>query len=243
MQPQCARCDASAHPWREAADTYGLTLQEAVAWNTDGNRNNNNNVASTHNADARWVRNAVAADVVGCTCGAVGSASTWAPLHCAKEAALCRAIADECVAALAGVDVRRGDESDHPWCAFVAPATPGAPWTALDVHTLREAMGGSLCPQLEFKTAPLGDYLAEYRASVARDGEDDGGAGNRAMSGYFAALAVLQRHGCTQLSGWRPLEMGGRERSLALTCVYPHFMLGLTPGGSVVGVFGLTVWT
>jgi hypothetical protein len=107
-----------------------------------------------------------------------------------------------------------------------------------------------LCPQLKFERKSLQDYLTKNKERVTDWARSDHpneieAAVTIRQEPYERFQAIMEEEGCTQLSGWRPLEMDRYDvpGSLRLTCVYPHFMLGLTPGGSVVGVFGLTVWT
>lgn len=182
--------------------------------------------AAEPKADSRWLRNAVAADYVVLSCGQLSSGTDNHPPHEPGEAERCVELAQSCAAALSGVYVQRGDESDHCFEPFSAPAAAGAPWARVDEGALSAACGGALCPQLRFEATPLADYL---------DGcEEDEEA-------YRSLAALFEAEGCSQATCFRPLELS--EGDLRLTCVYPHFIVALTPGGSLVGVFGLTVWT
>jgi hypothetical protein len=197
----------SALAWEEAADTYGFDSAEPAA-------------------DSRWLRNAVSLNYVVFSCGRLSSGTDNHPPHEPGEAERCVELAQRCAAALSGVYVQRGDESDHRFEPFSAPAAAGAPWARVDEGALSAACGGALCPQLRFEATPLADYL---------DGcEED-------VEAYRSLAALFEAEGCRQATSFRPLEL--REGNLRLTCVYPHFIVALTPGGSLVGVFGLTVWT
>lgn len=234
--------------WREATESYGMELDEAREYLTRALSNPSPHFSVP--ADSRWLRNALARDLVACTCGAVGSAESWHPVHDAAEAQLCQTIASEAELALSSIYVNRGDESDHRWRPFLAPKDPGQHRARVDEDTLRWACGGALCPQLKVKQRTLEQYLQEYRERLAEHARSD--YPNEVESyvveqirPYETFRDLLLGCGCTQLTAFSPLEMDRRiaPGALQLTCVYPHFMVGLTPGGSLVGVFGLTVWT
>jgi len=210
-----------------------------------------------------FVNNNVARDAVAFPCGRIASAAAAAPhAHAAGEAERCGAIAARAEAALAGLYVGLGDEGDHRWRAFSAPAllgghgggdAGGAVGGLVTPAELRAALGGALVPGLEFRAVPLADALADFARRretevdparepnrVAGEGECFG-AFERALGGggvgnNVAAAAGFEHGSQTYL---RPLDV----RVAGGGCVFPHFLVARTLGGSLVGVLGSTVWT
>jgi len=85
--------------------------QAAEAWNP-GKRK----------LESRWLRNTIANDFVVFSCGQLSSGTENHPLHEPGEGQRCASLARQCASALASVNVVPGDESDHSYEPFSAPA-------------------------------------------------------------------------------------------------------------------------
>ena len=107
----CARLDGPLPaPWRELSEAYGVEAP-----------------AGADAAARLWPNNGIALDAVAFACGRVarGDDAGGDHAHDAHELARCRALAARAQTLLAGTVVGRGDESDHAWLAFCAPALLG----------------------------------------------------------------------------------------------------------------------
>ena len=220
MMPHCACPQIPLSPaWRELADSYD------VVSNTD------NNTAQC------FPHNTLSIRALAFACGRLTCATSSPPPllipHPPAEAARCHALATSAAAALAAFPVHRGDESDHVWLPLCFPATgasPPAPAEPLLTDSeLHAAFNGALWPALRFSARSV----AEEAAAV--EGEEEGGVEKAAA--WRAAAALLVEGGVRRLTSFRPLESGGGP------AVWPHFTCGLTEAGSLVGVWGATVWT
>jgi len=220
----CDAAPALLAPWLEVMDSYGVE---------DGGLG--------PNADPRWPRNVLATDAVLRACGRPCSASVVAPAlpHAPGDAAACAAAAAAMAAALAGLYVRRGDEGDHAWFAFSAPALAGAaepppPLDALVLQDeLRAACGGALSPHIAYRSTALAEELAAVRAEA------------EPQAGEAAALEALgaapQPEGVgAGVTLLRPLEPRGAGMPPS---VYTFFLLRRTSAGGLCGVAGHAVWT
>ena len=145
------------------------------------------------------------------------------------------------MAALADLYVGRGDEGDHRWLPFVAPVLEGEDFDAVDEtglvrwEALHAACGGALWSELRFRVCALqteADRLVE-------EGDDEEMPAIEAAA-WRAAEAAMRGHGAERITFFRPIE---NDRSANRGCVFPFFVVGVTPAGSLAGVSGLTVWT
>jgi hypothetical protein len=233
----CASIPDALLPWSEAMDRDGIQGEDPEFSNAN-----------------------VAAGSVALACGRLSlPSSCFAPgrSHAKAEVQLCKAAAAAAAAAAAEADipVGCGDEGDHYWQAFCAPAFVeeeaaaaaaaggGAKAKRPPVPTeeaLHAAFGGALLPELKFKVEPLQRRVQEL---IAEGQEEEEGAGNsNAKAEQMLAIeAALKNAGVSSISFFRALE--GRDRGERGGCVFPLFVLGCTAAGSLCGVAGLTVWT
>jgi hypothetical protein len=215
-------------PWQELCRTYGV-----------------DNRGSPQD-DPQWQRNALALGAVQFACGRLACAGgAGAHDHAPGDAEACAALADAAAAALAGTRVGRGDEGDHEWRRFVAPALEAGPPPAAGTVTeaeLRAALGGALCPApaLRMVLQPLAATLDAWERDFA-DGDE--GADANTLADAVAPLRAardvfLAGDGRASAAYARPAE-GGR------TCgaVVPHFLVARTAAGGLAGVCGFTVYT
>jgi len=233
-------------PWLEIVEAYGVDARSPADAAADD--------AEAAGA-ARWTHNALASDVRQFACGRLASAAdaaAGAHSHAAGDAAACAALAAVAAAALAGAYVGRGDEGDHHWLPFVAPALAGAPAAvvgAVREAELRAALGGALCPApaLRFAPQPLAEALRAWELELAAG--DEGGDPNR-LADALAPLRALRQ---TFLAAGGGGGGGGGEDSATYLrpaegerrcgAVLPHFILQRTRAGGLAGVVGFTVYT
>ena len=190
------------------------------------------------NADPRWPRNCLALDAQAMQCGRLMSTSVAAPLHghAPGASAQCAALAASMAARLQGLLVGRGDESDHDWFAFSAPALAGAGAAAgeglVTEEELRAACGGALSPHVRFKCTSL-----EAEVAVCRAAEEPQAGEADALQ---ALCALAQGAGAAgTLTFFRPVE----PRGIGLPpSVYAFFIL-CRPEAGLSGVAGFAVWT
>ena len=204
--------------------------------------------------DGRWTHNAVSADALVFACGRLASAAggggaAHAHAHVAGDEAACAALAEAAAAALAGSRVGRGDEGDHAWLPFTAPALLAAAGAGAGAaagggvteEELRAALGGALCPAPALRLVPvrLAAALDEWMADLAAG--DEGADPNR-LEDALAPLRALRANflagGEESATYIRPAE-GGRRCGAVL----PHFLLRRTAAGGLAGVVGFTVYT
>ena len=194
------------------------------------------------NADPRWPHNVLALDAQALHCGRLASASASvcvaAPLrgHAPGAPAQCAALAASMAARLQGLLVRRGDESDHAWFAFSAPALAGAAAALggglVTEEELRAACGGALSPHVRFKCSSLEAEVAACRAA----GEPQAGEADALQ----ALCALAQGAGAAgTLTFFRPVEPHGIGLPPS---VYAFFILCRLEAG-LCGVAGFAVWT
>ena len=171
-------------------------------------------------------------------CGRLRCASHRSPLppapHDPSEVLRCAALAAATVAAFGAAAIGKGDEGDHYFAPLALPAVAGGagggagagPVSCVELHA---ALGGALAPTLLFEARALGEEVEGMRAEA--EGDEGWGA-------WGAAAAALAAGGAARLTYLRPLEGRGLG-----PCVFPHFVVGVTGAGSLVGAWAATVWT
>lgn len=190
------------------------------------------------NKDPRWARNVLSSDAVFRACGRMHTGFVAEGVaHAPGDLALCRSLASAWEAALEGVYVRRGDEGDHTWAAFCAPALEGV--TAPDEpvvsqEELRLACGGALSPYVSYTATPLQEELHRMREEAEEEGQL---AELQAFEGLEALAEGLGGSAATLLKPIEPRDVG------IPPSVYTFFVLCRTSAGGLAGVAGNTVWT
>lgn len=195
----CATLDELSVQWRELSDDYG------------------------EGGDDLWPHNTVARDVREYACGAVGRGD--APhLHDASEAVACRNLAAAAESALVGAYVMRGDEGDHSWRAFSAPAVVGDAAVELASRLSRVGVSDGVTPAGGAVPAPAGEQPAPPATALVTSLEVHaacGGAINprllfepRALRGFVDDSMTERRERCgageeevaVELARYRALE-------------------------------------
>lgn len=165
-----------------------------------------------------------------------------------EELALCRRLSAEAAAVMAGVPVGMGSQSGDAFRAFYVTANVDDPApTAITEALIRARFGGTLFPPVTITVEPLvesGVWWSEV--------ESDGSASGpeyfvpwRAMIRWFRGRPELVGTCFVRIGHDRDLWDLPREswpEGTELTgCVLPRLALGLTRGGSLVGLFGYSV--
>ena len=214
--------------WSECRDNYGIERENP-------------------NDDDRWTNNSVASDAVAFACGRLASPreAGYASehLHDTVEARTCTELAAAAEERLRGAFTHRGDEGDHPWRAFAAPAILGAaaPAVVAGLVTAAEiaaAFGGALSPHQRFAISPM---AAEVDRAEAEQRDGDANEGARVAEPFREVMRLFAEHADAAVRSSatyaRPIE----DRKCG--CVYTHYFVARTSAGSIVGVSGHTVWT
>jgi len=194
--------------------------------------------------DAEWPNNLLSRRAVVYGSGVIAREGV-VPTHAvdADELARCKALSAEAAAILAGVDVGMGSEASSPFLAFFVAANVGEPVPSSITEALvRAKFGGTIFPLLSITVEPL-EEAGVWWSEIAGDGEADPavvGAWRRLMAWSRAQGFVDTRF--VRIGDARELEDLPEEEWPDGTelpgCVFPRLVLGLTPQGSLVGLFG-----
>ena len=157
MDRCCQESPAPLEPFREAMATYDVGVQQPP--------------------DPLFYWNSIATDAYGYDCGLMASRSRGGDLslhrHDTDDLELCRSVAANAEGILKGINVGHGDEGDHPWVAFIAPAivkdgvvgggvSGPRDGTVVSWAALVAAMHGALWPS-------FGDPLISSETAVGTD--------------------------------------------------------------------------
>jgi hypothetical protein len=190
-----------------------------------------------------WVTNYLSTKTVAFSCGVIardGDAVTHD--HDPEELALCKRLAREAAALMAGTFLCMGDESDHEFAPFFVTANAGAkvPRKLTDKH-VRAAFGGTLWPECQITIEPLkarGKWWKSATAQATVDGNEKALGAWRRMVDWFAGQKEL--HGASFVKIEEPIRKGWHP---ALSCIFPRMVLAITEKGSLVGLYGCVVHT
>jgi hypothetical protein len=209
---------------------------------------NNYNVGD---ADAEWPNNIISRRAVVYSDGTIArSADSVSHAVDAAELALCERLSDEVAQLMAGISVGMGSESDDVFRNFFIVALPGsAKPSVIDEALIRERFGGTLFPLVTITVEPFAENTVWWE-EVALDGIESEASYFmpwQAMSAWFrqqsafTATAFVRIGDKRELSG---LPKASWPRGTVITgCVVPRLALGLTPNGSLAGLFGHVVQT
>ena len=166
--------------------------------------------------------------------------------HKMGEVDLCTTAASACSAALSNIYVYHGDESDHRWTNFTVQIIEGENFlsstsndnesvdTPLSATIIHKSFNLALFPDLNFVVTPIVLEIGKMEVEEAAQNAPDHGE----VKAWKDAVNALEAHGIKRISYFRPVE--GHH---VPGCVFPHFIIGFTPLGSITGVIGITVWT
>jgi hypothetical protein len=209
---------------------------------------NNYNVGD---ADAEWPNTIMSRRAVVYSDGTIArSADSVSHAVDAAELALCERLSDEVAQLMAGISVGMGSESDDVFRNFFIVALPGsAKPSVIDEALIRERFGGTLFPLVTITVEPFAENTVWWE-EVALDGVESEASYFmpwQAMSAWFrqqsafTATAFVRIGDKRELSG---LPKASWPRGTVITgCVVPRLALGLTPNGSLAGLFGHVVQT
>ena len=202
-------------------------------------------------ADAEWPDNIISGLAVAYESGVVARSGEIVRHAVDRdELALCRTLAHEAAAIMAGVEVGMGSESSAHFSEFCVAANVDALRPErIDESIVRRAFGGTIFPPATITVEPLKE-AGIWWSEVVRDGEgqDDAYfAPWRALIAWFEGqqalvdAAFIRIGDADALSALRESEFPeGTEQP---GCVLPRLPLGLTRAGSLVGLFGYAVQT
>jgi hypothetical protein len=168
----------------------------------------------------------------------------------AEELALCRRLAAEVAALMAGVPVGMGSEAGDQFREFfIAGNANETPPKQIDEPLIRSRFGGTIFPPATITVEPLVE-AGIWWSEVERDGsgaEADYFVPWRAMIRWFSARTEFVSIAFVRIGEQAALWHLPRAQWPAGTeitgCVLPRLAIGLTRGGSIVGLFGHSVQT
>ena len=205
-------------------------------------------------AEAEWPNNILSRKTVVYASGRIARKGDTVQHNVApEELDLCRQLANEAAALMAGVDVGMGSESRDPFRPFyIAANAEDAVPEAIDEPLIWSRFGGTVFPAATITVEPLAE-----RGTWWKEVEDDGGAFTgaereeylrpwRALIHWFGGRPEFKDTAFVRIGDPDALF---RERSSypegteIAGCVLPRLAVGLTRSGSLVGVFGYSVQT
>jgi hypothetical protein len=163
------------------------------------------------------------------------------------ELALCRRLSAEAAEVMAGVEVGMGSESGDPFRGFFVAANADEPApAAITEGLIRAKFGGTLFPPVTITVEPLAES-GVWWSEVEYDGsESEPGyfLPWRAMIRWFRCRPEFVDTSFVRIGHNRALPRESWPEGTEITgCVLPRLALGLTRGGSLVGLFGYSVQT
>jgi hypothetical protein len=166
------------------------------------------------------------------------------------ELGLCRRLSAEAGEVMAGVSVGMGSESSDPFRGFFVVANVDGPApSAITEGLIRAKFGGTLFPPVTITVEPLAES-GVWWSEVEYDGsesEPEYFLPWRAMIRWFQSRPEFVNSWFVRIGHNRDLSKLPREmwpKGTEITgCVLPRLALGLTGGGSIVGLFGYSVKT
>ncbi|VTR97820.1 hypothetical protein [Tuwongella immobilis] len=168
----------------------------------------------------------------------------------ADELARCRELAAEVAELMAGVPVGMGSESGDAFQGFFIAGSVGEPVPAsIDEALIRSRFGGTIFPPATITIEPLAEGTNWWSAVEQNESEseDEPFGPWRAMLQWFGERPEFVSTAFVQIGDQGALEDLPREQwpeGTEITgCVLPRLAIGLTAGGSIVGLFGYTVQT
>ena len=166
------------------------------------------------------------------------------------ELALCRRLAAEAAGIMFGVAVGMGSEAGDGFRGFFIAGTAGetAP-SAIDESLIRSRFGGTIFPLATITVEPLAES-GVWWSEVEDDGaesEADYFVPWRAMIQWFNGRPEFVSSAFVRIGDREALWNSPHEewpKGTDITgCVLPRLAVGLTRGGSLVGLFGHSVQT
>jgi hypothetical protein len=213
--------------------------------------------------DREWSGSTLSNRTVAYSCGALCRAGdTLEHCHDPAELELCRRLSAEAAQIMEGIEIGMGDESGGYFHPFFVAANVGAPAPpVVNEEVIRTAFNGTIYPHAAVEVEPLdeergylGTCLEEFRNAIdheewIEDGhfyacpvEDPENVLEhwRALIRWFQDSREL--HGASLVMiGWTPLNRADRSDNIG--SIHPRLVVGLTEGGSLVGIAGCVAHT
>jgi hypothetical protein len=166
------------------------------------------------------------------------------------ELALAKKLAREARALMKGVSVGMGSEAGDGFSEFfIAANVDGPKPKRIDAKLMRAAFGGTIFPLAGINVEPL-KAAGDWWSRVLQDGE---GSPKKYFAPWRSLIAWFQKQqsfvdmAFVQIGDSQDLSRLKERRYPKGTrmtgCVLPRLALGLTPQGSLVGLFGYVVQT
>jgi hypothetical protein len=160
------------------------------------------------------------------------------------ELGLAQRLAYEAAHLMMGVPVGLKSESDDTFGAFWSVARPesrGAP-AVVDEAFVRALFGGTVAPHDAITVEPLAES-SPFFADVL-DASPEHVESWRALTAFFASAPELSSAVLVSIGFYvyGPDRATRPTSSIHGSCL-PRLILGFTPSGSAVGLFGTVVWT
>ena len=201
--------------------------------------------------DAEWPNNIISQQAVVYASGRIARrGSTVRHAVNPDELTLCQQLSSEVTAIMAGVDVGMGSESSDPFQSFfvVANADEQAP-ARIDENLIRSCFGGTIFPLATITIEPLAES-GIWWSEVLDDGEEseeDDFVPWRAMIEWFRNQEAFVDSAFVRIGDYDDMEDLDEEQFPEGTemagSVMPRLAIGVTKGGSLVGLFGYSVQT
>ena len=201
---------------------------------------------------AEWPRNIISRQAVVYGSGHI--AREGDSVHLAvdpDELDLCRQLSAEIAALMAGVEVGMGSESYAEFHGFFIAGTmiESAPLT-IDEALIRLRFGGTIFPPATISVEPLAEGT-EWWAAVELDDEDPPGTDYlvpwRSMIRWFHDRPEFTTTAFTRIGDERAFWKLPKDQwppgTVQIPVALPRLAVGLTPGGSLIGLLGYVVHT
>ncbi len=206
--------------------------------------------------DAEWPNNIISRKAVAYGSGVIAREGTPVRHNVTpEEFALCKCLAGEACTLMTGVMVGMGSESDDPFHEFFIAANVDDPIpTEIDEALIWSKFGGTIFPLATVEVEPL-EEAGVWWSEVLYDVSDATPLEREAHLHHWRRLitwfrerpdlkdAVFVRIGDYAALNSLDLESNSPPGTELAASVLPRLVLGLTGGGSLVGLFGYSVQT
>ena len=206
--------------------------------------------------DAEWPNNIISRKAVVYGSGVI--ARQGAPVRhnvSSEELALCERLSGEACALMAGVTVGMGSEADDYFHEFFIAANADGPIPdKIDEALIRSKFGGTIFPPATVEVEPLkeaGVWWSEVLYDVSESPTQEREAHLRRwrrLIEWFRERPELKEAAFVRIGDYAELNSLDVEGDVPPgtelpASVLPRLVLGLTVGGSLVGLFGYSVQT
>lgn len=166
------------------------------------------------------------------------------------EFSRCKQLSSEVAELMAGVDVGMGSEASDPFQGFyIAGANRAKVPEKIDETLIRSRFSATIFPPVGITIEPLtesGVWWSEVKDDGAESGEEYLAPWRNMIHWFedqsdFISTAFV-RIGDVE-SCWNIPKEEWPEGTVITGCVFPRLALGLTRGGSLIGLFGYSVQT